>query len=227
MINEEIYNTFQFYTSRGHFQVPMCTDEIRLNQLITTSAMFKNRMYSVIIGWSQCSFLLLFDELRIVVHKEVLWLLIQTWYLRWATWREWASNSLVDEAEGREFSFLTAWWMKLFVRLVERARRLRYLLPEGRGLNRPVRGGWCRSQSWLLCGWGGWCMCLARRGVGHPWSSSCVHYTLQGSPVVVSEAPAPHSDAAGQDALNGVPVECALDGWEVVNNNLFGFADIQ
>ncbi len=43
--------------------------------------------------------------------------------------------------------------------------------------------------------------------------SSCVHCALQGFPVVVSAAPAPHSDTAGQDALNGVPVECAHDGW--------------
>ena len=34
------------------------------------------------------------------------------------------------------FSFLAAWWMKLFVSQVERARRLGYLLPEGRRPNR-------------------------------------------------------------------------------------------
>ena len=49
------------------------------------------------------------------------------------------SDSLVGVAEGREgreFSFLTAWWMKLFVSLVVRVWRLLYLLPEGRRLNR-------------------------------------------------------------------------------------------
>lgn len=43
--------------------------------------------------------------------------------------------------------------------------------------------------------------------------SGRVHYALQGFPVVVSAAPAPHGDTAGQDALDGAPVECAHDGW--------------
>lgn len=43
--------------------------------------------------------------------------------------------------------------------------------------------------------------------------SSCVHYALQGFPVVVSAARAPHSDTAGQDALNDAAAECAHDGW--------------
>ncbi|KAI3363963.1 hypothetical protein L3Q82_001554 [Scortum barcoo] len=42
--------------------------------------------------------------------------------------------------EGREFSSLTAWWMKLFVSLVVRERRLLYLFPEGRRLNRLCAG---------------------------------------------------------------------------------------
>ena len=42
---------------------------------------------------------------------------------------------------------------------------------------------------------------------------SCIHYALQGFPVVVSAAPAPHSDAAGKDAFNGSSVECGQDGW--------------
>ena len=47
-------------------------------------------------------------------------------------------------SEGREFSFLTAWCMKLSLSLVVRQRRLLYLLPEGRRLNR-LCAGWLVS----------------------------------------------------------------------------------
>src|SRR4029434_756685 len=47
-------------------------------------------------------------------------------------------------SEGREFSFLTAWCMKLFLSLVVQQRRLLYLLPEGRRLNR-LCAGWLVS----------------------------------------------------------------------------------
>ena len=40
---------------------------------------------------------------------------------------------------------------------------------------------------------------------------SCVNHALQGFPAVFSAAPAPHGDAAEQDALNGASVECAHD----------------
>ena len=43
--------------------------------------------------------------------------------------------------------------------------------------------------------------------------TSCVHYALQCFPVVFSTATAPHSDAAGQHAFNGAPVECVQDGY--------------
>ncbi len=36
---------------------------------------------------------------------------------------------------------------------------------------------------------------------------------LRGFPVVVSAAPAPYSDAAGDDALNSPSVEGGHDGW--------------
>lgn len=41
----------------------------------------------------------------------------------------------------------------------------------------------------------------------------CVHYTLQGLPIVVSVAPTPYSDAAGEDTLSGTSVESCEDGW--------------
>src|SRR4029434_1872225 len=47
-------------------------------------------------------------------------------------------------SEGREFSFLTAWCMKLSLSLVVRQWRLLYLLPEGRMLNR-LCAGWLVS----------------------------------------------------------------------------------
>lgn len=43
--------------------------------------------------------------------------------------------------------------------------------------------------------------------------AGCVNYALKSFPVVFSAAPAPHSDAAGKDALNGASIESAHDGW--------------
>lgn len=51
------------------------------------------------------------------------------------------------EREGRQFSFLTASWIRLFASLVEWARMLLYLLPEGMMLKRLCGGGWRRLQS--------------------------------------------------------------------------------
>ena len=49
--------------------------------------------------------------------------------------------------EGRELSFLTAWGEKhLFTSLVEPARRLQYLLPDGRRLEK-LREGWLGSPT--------------------------------------------------------------------------------
>ena len=41
--------------------------------------------------------------------------------------------------EGREFSSLTAWWIKLLVSLEVREWRILYILPEGKRLKRVVR----------------------------------------------------------------------------------------
>src|SRR4029434_2428575 len=48
--------------------------------------------------------------------------------------------------------------------------------------------------------------------------TSCVQYALQCFPAVCSTATAPHSDAAGQDAFNGAPVECDQDGYGSFNS---------
>ena len=53
-------------------------------------------------------------------------------------------EDLAGGREGREFSFLTAWCMKLSLSLVVRQRRLLYLLPEGRRLN-SLCAGWLVS----------------------------------------------------------------------------------
>src|SRR4029434_2594598 len=53
-------------------------------------------------------------------------------------------TDMAGGSEGREFSFLTAWCIKLFLSLVVRHRRLLYLLPEGRRLNR-LCAGWLVS----------------------------------------------------------------------------------
>ncbi|KAJ3588279.1 hypothetical protein NHX12_011872 [Muraenolepis orangiensis] len=50
--------------------------------------------------------------------------------------------------EGREFSILTTWWMKLFLSLVGLERRLRNLLPVGRRLKRQLEG-WVGSPTML------------------------------------------------------------------------------
>ena len=47
---------------------------------------------------------------------------------------------------GREFSFLTAWWIKLSLSLLVLARRLLSLLPDGRRLKKPCVG-WVGSPA--------------------------------------------------------------------------------
>ncbi len=42
---------------------------------------------------------------------------------------------------------------------------------------------------------------------------SCVHCLLEGLVVCCTTVPVPDSDAAGQHALNGSPVESCDDGW--------------
>ena len=110
-------------------------------------------------------------------------------------------------------SFLTAWWIKLLVSLVVRERRLLYLLPEGRRLNR-LCAGWLASLTivfalpvrrvvYMSC----------REESGAPMILPAVFtMSCRAFFVVVSAAPAPHRDATGKDALNSAPVECAHDG---------------
>ncbi len=45
---------------------------------------------------------------------------------------------------------------------------------------------------------------------------SCVHCPLEGLAVCCTTVPVPDSDAAGQHALNGSPVEGGEDGWREI-----------
>ena len=108
---------------------------------------------------------------------------------------------------GENLASLTAWWMKLFVSLVERARRLRYLLPEVRRLNRRQHVVGVAHNHGCFSGVAGDVCVFQGRELCTDDPSSWVHHALQCLPAVFSAAPAPHRDTAGQDAFNGAPVE--------------------
>src|SRR4029434_8186426 len=102
------------------------------------------------------------------------------------------------------------WCIKLFLSLVVRQRWLLYLLPEGRRLNR-LCAGWLMSIAIEVA-------CRVRRvvymscregsGSGAPMILPAVFTMCCSAFLLFSTATAPHSDAAGQDAFNGAPVEC-------------------
>jgi hypothetical protein len=102
---------------------------------------------------------------------------------------------------GGGFSFLTAWWMKLFLRLVEWARKLRYLLQEGRRLNRL----WLAHNRGRFSG-----------KAGQRWASMILPavLTMRCSAFLLYsvQLPPPHT-VAGQDAFDGAPVDSAHYGW--------------
>lgn len=123
------------------------------------------------------------------------------------------SISLVEGAEGgewREFSILTAWWIKLLENLVVPSTR-------GQDAEQIVSGVGCitHNDDCLVGQAGGiyvfqggeWCTNDPSSYVQLEWA------ILQASPVVVSAAPAPHSDTAGENALNGSPAEHGYNGW--------------
>ncbi len=85
--------------------------------------------------------------------------------------------------DGREFSFLTAWWMKLSFSLLVLAWRLRSLLPDGSRLNK-LCVGWVGSpamQRALVWAGGGCCKCPGGRGERHQRSSQLLSLSVEGT----------------------------------------------
>ncbi len=114
-----------------------------------------------------------------------------------------------------EFRALTALGEKLLSSLAEWALILRYRLPEGRSWKR-LWEGWVGS--FLLhtfCFAGASCKENIQDGGerGTNYFCSGVHCPLEGLMVCCTTVPVPDSDAAGQHALNGTPVEGGEDGW--------------
>ncbi len=115
--------------------------------------------------------------------------------------------------DGREFSFLTAWWMKLSFSLLVLAWRLLSLLPDGSRLKK-LCVGWVGSPAMLraLAGETGVVNVLERGERDTNDLLSCSHYPLKGLAAGRVAGAIPHSDAASQNALDGASVEGAHDG---------------
>lgn len=74
-----------------------------------------------------------------------------------------------------DFSFLTAWWMKPFVRLLEWPLRRQHLLQKAAGWRGRVMDGCSHSQyRWWLSGWGG-----CYRKPGGSSDLSFLHFALR------------------------------------------------
>ncbi len=82
--------------------------------------------------------------------------------------------------DGRELSFLTAWWMKLSFSLLVLAWRLCSLLLMAADWRSCVSGGWDHLQCRGLCGWDG-CKCPGGRGERHQRSSQLLSLCVEGS----------------------------------------------
>ncbi len=88
---------------------------------------------------------------------------------------------------------------------------LRYCLPEGRSWKR-LWEGWVGSFTILVALLEHRARKMSRmEGRGAPMI--CVHCPLEGLAVCCTAVSVPDSDAAGQHALNGTPVEGGEDGW--------------
>ncbi len=112
---------------------------------------------------------------------------------------------------GREFSFLTAWWMKLSFSLLVLAWRLRSLLPDGRRLKK-LCDGWVGSNAEGFAGETGAVDVLEGGERDTNNLLSCSHYPLKWLAAGCVAGAVPHSNAASQDALDGASVEGAHDG---------------
>jgi len=96
-------------------------------------------------------------------------------------------------------------WGGLLSSLAERALMLRYRLPEGRSWKR-LWEGWVGSFTMLFALLEHHVRKMSRmEGRGAPMSA--------GGSCRCTTVPVPDSDAAGQHALNGSPVESGEDGW--------------
>ncbi len=113
--------------------------------------------------------------------------------------------------DGREFSFLTAWWMKLSFSLLVLAWRLLSLLPDGSRLKK-LCVGWVGSPAMLRAlRVRGCCKCPGE-GERHQRSSQLLSLSVEGLAAGRVAGAIPHSDAASQNALDGASVEGAHDG---------------
>ncbi len=109
--------------------------------------------------------------------------------------------------DGREFSFLTAWWMKLSFSLLVLAWRLLSLLPDGSRLKKLCVGWVDHLQCWGLAGETGVVDVLEGGERDTNDLLSCSHYPLKGLAAGRVAGAIPHSDAASQNALDGASVE--------------------
>ncbi len=115
----------------------------------------------------------------------------------------WCKRGEGGGKDRREFSFLTAWWMKLSFSLLVLAWRLCSLLPDGSRLKKLCVGCiTCNVAVDVLEG--------GERDTND--LLSCSHYPLKGLAEGRVAGAIPHSDAASQNALDGVSVEGAHDG---------------
>ncbi len=100
--------------------------------------------------------------------------------------------------------------------LAERALMLQYRLPDGRSWKR-LWEGWVGSFTVLFALLEHRVRNMSRtEGRGERDTDDfcrCVHCPLEGLAVCCTTVPVPDSDAAGQHALNGSPVESGEDGW--------------
>ncbi len=135
--------------------------------------------------------------------------------VQWWWWWSEFSGAWVREGrggkDGRELSFLTAWWIKLSFSLLVLAWRLRRLLPDGSRLKK-LCVGWVGSTAMQRALRVRWVDVLEGGERDTNDLLSCSHYPLKGLAAGRVAGAIPHSDAASQNALDVASVEGAHDG---------------
>ncbi len=103
---------------------------------------------------------------------------------------------------------------ELLSSLAERALILRYRLPDSRSWKR-LWEGWVKSFMIIFALLLHHVRKISRMEVERRKDDfcSCVHCLLEGLAACCTTVPVPDSDAAGQHALNGSPVESGEGGW--------------